>query len=186
MAYSRTGPQGSRLFTMVSEHHLIFAIGLVLLAVALGALLYSSRNLSSSNVPRTKITHRQLTSLGYAYEPAISPDGLSVAYVSRKFGEPQKLMVRASTGEELELSGVRTWHFRDGLPTGPKYFSLAMSTHRTIQSPQRKFAAFQLFLAWAELFIRYLQGYMPVGLLPMDRRLLRLVSRNRKVRVSGW
>ncbi len=103
VAYSRTSPPRSRLFTLVSEHQLVLTTGLLLIVALVGVLLYSTRDLRSSNVPHTKITHHQFTSLGYAYEPALSPDGLFVAYVSRKFGEPQKLMVRASTGTEVEL-----------------------------------------------------------------------------------
>jgi Tol biopolymer transport system component len=70
----------------------------------LGAVLYSTPSLRSSKVPHGKITHKQFTFSGNAYEPAISPDGLFVAYVSRKPGEQQKLMVQGSNGAALELA----------------------------------------------------------------------------------
>lgn len=42
--------------------------------------------------------------MGNAYEPAISPDGMFVAYVTKKLREEQRLMVQASNGAKLELA----------------------------------------------------------------------------------
>jgi eukaryotic-like serine/threonine-protein kinase len=102
--YPRTEAGGSTLLTGVKQHKWGLAAGLVLVGLLLGAVLYSTRSLRSNNVPHAKITHKQFTFLGNAYEPTISPDGLFVAYVSRKPGEQQKLVVQASNGAQLELA----------------------------------------------------------------------------------
>ncbi len=86
------------------SHKWGLAAGLVLIGLLLGAVLYSTRGLRSSNVSHAKITHKQFTFSGNAYEPAISPDGFFVAYISRKPGEQQKLMLQASNGAALELA----------------------------------------------------------------------------------
>jgi serine/threonine protein kinase len=95
---------GSALLSFVKEHKLVLVAGLVLAAFLAGALLYSTRSLRPSKVSRARITHKQFTFSGDAYDPAISPDGLFVSYVSKKPGEKQKLMVQASNGTELELA----------------------------------------------------------------------------------
>jgi Tol biopolymer transport system component len=53
---------------------------------------------------RTWRMHEQYTFSGDAHAPAISPDGLWVAYVSRKFGEQDRLMVQNSSGNIRELA----------------------------------------------------------------------------------
>jgi serine/threonine protein kinase/Tol biopolymer transport system component len=93
----------SALLTVVKEHKLEMVTGVVFIGLLLGTVLYSTHSLRSRNVPHAKITHKQFTFSGDAYEPAISPDGMFVAYVSRKSGEQQRLMVQASGGAELEL-----------------------------------------------------------------------------------
>jgi protein kinase-like protein/WD40 repeat protein len=95
---------GSALLIVAKEHKWGLAAGLVLVGLLLGAVLYSTHSLRSSNVSHAKITHKQFTFLGSAYEPAISPDGMFVAYVSRKPGEEEKLMVQASNGANVELA----------------------------------------------------------------------------------
>jgi Tol biopolymer transport system component len=60
--------------------------------------------LPSGNVSQAKITHKQFTFLGNAYWPALSPDGMFVAYVSKQPGDEQKLMVQASNRASLELA----------------------------------------------------------------------------------
>ena len=96
--------QGSSLFDRAKRNRWGLAAALVLVAILLGGVLYSRRSLPSSKASHAKIAHKQFTFLGNAYEPAISPDGLFVAYILRKYGEPQRLMVRASNGAELELA----------------------------------------------------------------------------------
>jgi Tol biopolymer transport system component len=95
---------GSALLAVVKQHKWWLAAGLVLVGVLLGAVLYSTHRLPTGNGYQAKVTHKQFTFSGNAYEPAISPDGMFVAYVSRKPGEQQKLMVQASNGPELELA----------------------------------------------------------------------------------
>jgi serine/threonine protein kinase len=94
----------SGLLTVAKRHKGWLVAGLVLVGLLLGAVLYSTRSLPSSHVSHAKITHQQFTSSGNAYDPAISPDGMFVAYVSKVFGEQQKLMVQASNGFSVELA----------------------------------------------------------------------------------
>ena len=93
---------GFALLTAIREHKLAWAMGLILVGLVLGAILYSKS--PSENTSPVKVTHKQFTFLGNAYSPAISPDGLFVAYVTRKFGEQQKLIVQASNGSSIELA----------------------------------------------------------------------------------
>ena len=100
------GKEGGKigLFALIREQRLWMTAGLVLAGLLLGSGLYLTRGMRSSNVPHAKITHKQFTFSGDAYSPAISPDGLFVAYVSRKPGEQQKLIVQASDGTKVELA----------------------------------------------------------------------------------
>jgi len=95
---------GSALLAAVREHKWGLVVGVVFVGLLLGAVLYSTHSVRSSDVSRAKITHKQFTFLGNAYDPALSPDGMFVAFVSRKPGEQQKLMVQASNGANLELA----------------------------------------------------------------------------------
>jgi serine/threonine protein kinase len=102
--FPRKDAGGSALLTSAKEHKLVLAAGLFLIALLVGAILYSTHSLRPSNVSHARITHKQFTFSGDAYDPAISPDGLFVSYVSKKPGEKQKLMVQSSNGAELELA----------------------------------------------------------------------------------
>jgi len=103
----------SAFFTAVKEHKLALATGLILVGLVLGAILYSTQKLPSENISPVKVSHKQFTFLGNAYWPAISPDGLFVAYVTKKFGEQQKLMVQASNGSFIEIArATRIWEPR--------------------------------------------------------------------------
>jgi Tol biopolymer transport system component len=59
---------------------------------------------------QVKVTHKQFTFVGNAFSPAISPDGLFVAYVREKFGEQQKLIVQASNGSSIEIAQAELIH----------------------------------------------------------------------------
>jgi serine/threonine protein kinase len=80
------------------------AAGFAILIVILAVVLYMSRKPDSSHISETKTSHRLVTFSGTAYEPAISPDGLFVAYVAGKKGHEQKLIVQAPNGSTLELA----------------------------------------------------------------------------------
>src|SRR5208337_2709420 len=82
-AHPRKKGRETGLFAFIGEHKLWMAAGLVLVGLLLGPVLYSTRVLRSSNVSHAKTTHKQFTFTGDAYSPAISPDGLFAAYVSR-------------------------------------------------------------------------------------------------------
>ena len=78
--------------------------GLVLVCLLLAAVFHGWHrpSLGSSTGPR--LAHRQITFVGDAYMPAISPDGRSVAYVTGHSGSEQKLMLQdLSGGPSLEL-----------------------------------------------------------------------------------
>ena len=90
--------------TGIKQHKLALAMGLTLGALVLGAILYSIQKFRSGNISPLEVTHKQFTFLGNAYSPGISPDGLFVAYVTKKFGEQQKLIVQASNGSSIEIA----------------------------------------------------------------------------------
>ena len=92
----------SALPATVKEHRLALGAGLIFVGLLLGAVLYSTHRLPSEEP--VKVTHKQFTFVGNAFSPAISPDGLFIAYVRKKFGEQQKLMVQASNGSSVEIA----------------------------------------------------------------------------------
>jgi serine/threonine protein kinase len=93
---------GSALLTVIKEHKLAWAMGLVFVGLVIGAIRYSKS--PSESISSLKVTHEQFTFVGNAFSPAISPDGLFVAYVRKKFGEQQKLIVQASNGSSVEIA----------------------------------------------------------------------------------
>jgi serine/threonine protein kinase len=86
----------------VKQHRFALTAGFILVGLLLGAVLYSTHRLPSEGA--VKVTHKQFTFVGNAFSPAISPDGLFVAYVKKKFGEQQKLIVQASNGSSIEIA----------------------------------------------------------------------------------
>jgi Tol biopolymer transport system component/predicted Ser/Thr protein kinase len=92
----------SAFLATVKEHRLAFGAGLILVGLLLGAVLYLTRRSPTEGL--VEVTHRQFTFDGDAFSPAISPDGLFVAYVRRKFGEQQKLIVQAMNGSSTEIA----------------------------------------------------------------------------------
>jgi len=91
-------------FAAIREYRLRLAVSLVVVGLLFGAVLYATSGLRSKNVSQARTPHTQFTFSGDAYEPAISLDGLFVAYASRRPGEPQKLILQASSGVDLELA----------------------------------------------------------------------------------
>jgi serine/threonine protein kinase/WD40 repeat protein len=83
---------------------LVVAAVLAFIILILAAVLYNRRNSASTQVPALETRHRQVTFLGDASEPAISPDGRFVAYVTGKSVQGQKLIMQASNGSTLELA----------------------------------------------------------------------------------
>jgi serine/threonine protein kinase len=86
----------------VKEHRFWLTAGVIFVGLLLGAVLYSTHRLPTEEP--VKVSHRQFTFVGNAFSPAISPDGLFVAYVRKKFGEQQKLIVQASNGSSVEIA----------------------------------------------------------------------------------
>ena len=93
---------GFAMLTAIKEHKLAWALGLIFAALAIGAIRYSKSPSESISPP--KVTHKQFTFVGNAFSPAISPDGLFIAYVRKKFGEQEKLVVQASNGSSVEIA----------------------------------------------------------------------------------
>jgi Tol biopolymer transport system component len=97
----RVGGNSAWLAT-TKQHRFALATGVILLGLLLGTVLYSTHRLRTEEP--VKVSHRQFTFVGNAFSPAISPDGLFVAYVRKKFGEQQKLVVQASNGSSVEIA----------------------------------------------------------------------------------
>jgi serine/threonine protein kinase/Tol biopolymer transport system component len=95
---------GSSAVRIGLQRHSLGAAGLVLVSLILAAIFYMGHNSPSTRTSEVRTAHRQVTFLGNAYEPAISPDGMFVAYVTRKSGEDQQLMMQAPNGSTLELA----------------------------------------------------------------------------------
>lgn len=119
-AIDTTGPTkpSTTLFQHGSARRSRLALGiggLVLVCLLLAAVFHGWHrpSLGSSSGPR--LAHRQITFVGDAYGPAISPDGRSVAYVTGHSGIEQKLLLQdLSGGPSIELLhgeelGSLTW-----------------------------------------------------------------------------
>jgi Tol biopolymer transport system component len=78
------------------------SVAVILFAATLLPARYGPRTPRAA--PPSEITHRQLTFLGDAYWPAISPDGALVAYVMGQMGQEQKLMVQGTNGPAIEVA----------------------------------------------------------------------------------
>jgi serine/threonine protein kinase/Tol biopolymer transport system component len=124
--------------TFVKQHKWGLAAALILVCLLLASGVYFTRRSPSANVSHAKVTHKQFTFLGNAYEPAISPDGLFVAYIVKRYGEPEKLMVRASNGAELELARAPTLQRPRWSPDGSEvvFFRLEPELYKTDPTPR--------------------------------------------------
>ena len=108
-----------------------WATGAVVILVAVATVLYLHRRSRSDHSPLT-LTHSQITFLGDAYDPAISPDGKSVVYVIRPPGEDMKLMLQdLSGGPSLELMHAPLLQHPTWAPDGSE---LLLSATMTIDS----------------------------------------------------
>jgi serine/threonine protein kinase/Tol biopolymer transport system component len=100
----RQGSRASALIIFVVKHKLALAGCVVLVGLLLSEVVPRMGIHPNVPPPIIRITHNQFTFSGDAHAPAISPDGLFVAYVSRKLGEPDRLMVQASNGAIREVA----------------------------------------------------------------------------------
>lgn len=79
-------------------------LGFMLLAVVLAAVFYAQNHFPKAAHSILPLQHKQVTFVGYAYEPGISRDGMYVAYVDRHPGEEERLVTQSvSGGPSLEL-----------------------------------------------------------------------------------
>jgi serine/threonine protein kinase/Tol biopolymer transport system component len=80
------------------------ASSLILVCIILAAVFYWRHRPSLAESSGPPLVHRQITFVGDAYMPAVSPDGKFVAYVTTQPGSESKLMMQAlSGGPSLEL-----------------------------------------------------------------------------------
>jgi hypothetical protein len=103
------------------------------------------------HVSHAKITHRQFTFSGDAYLPAISPDGLFVAYVKYDPGEKGKLKRRAERRLSLHRSSSEICA---GRQTGPRCSLGCFPGNNPLlmkKNARLAIRAFMSFLAWEEL-----------------------------------
>jgi serine/threonine protein kinase/Tol biopolymer transport system component len=103
MSSSQISGSRSAVVTGLQRHRWGVAGALALVSLILAAVLYLRHSSPSIHISGVKTTHKQVTFVGNASDPAISPDGLFVAYVTGKFGQ-QKLVMQASNGSTLELA----------------------------------------------------------------------------------
>jgi len=117
------GAPGQRRWVKV----LAWSTGLVAV-VALAAVFYSRRAFRTGHTG-LGLAHRQITFVGNAYMPAISPDGRSVAYVTVSLEGEQKLMLQdLSGGPSLELLHGRELHDPTWSPDGSELMLYAATT----------------------------------------------------------
>jgi Tol biopolymer transport system component len=77
---------------------LFVAVALILLAAGAFFGVWKPARLFRTSPPPAQPTHRQITFVGDATYPALSPDGKSVAYVTGKEGQDQRLMLQDPNG----------------------------------------------------------------------------------------
>jgi serine/threonine protein kinase len=84
---------------------LLGAAALILVVAVVAYLASHSPGLFRSSSPPVQPTHRQVTFVGDASYPALSPDGKFVAYVTGELGRGQKLMLQdLKGGQAIEIS----------------------------------------------------------------------------------
>jgi hypothetical protein len=84
---------------------LLGVTAVILVAAAVFYLATKPTGLFRISSPPVQPTHMQITFVGDATYPALSPDGKSVAYVTGKFSEGQRLMLQdLKGGQAIELS----------------------------------------------------------------------------------
>ncbi len=80
-------------------------IGVFLACMLLGSVYYLHQRIAALSQGIPQVAHRQITFNGDAFEGQISPDGKTLAYVTRDFGDEDKLMIKAvNGGPSVELS----------------------------------------------------------------------------------
>ena len=80
-------------------------VAVILLAVAVFYQVWKPAGLFRTSSPPAQPTHRQITFVGDALYPALSPDGKSIAYVTGKTGQQQRLMLQdLKGGQAIEIS----------------------------------------------------------------------------------
>ncbi len=86
----------------------LLGIAVILLAAAVFYLATKPTALFRASSPPVQPTHKQITFVGDATYPALSPDGKLVAYVTGKEDQGQKLMLQDSEGgQAIEIANAR-------------------------------------------------------------------------------
>ena len=110
-----------------------WAAGAAVIFVAVATVLYLHRKSRSDHPPPT-LAHSQITFLGNAYDPAISPDGKSVVYVTKPPGGEMKLMLQdLSGGPSLELMHCTNLGYPSWAPDGSELVFSATTKQDTVR-----------------------------------------------------
>jgi len=111
---------------------LLGAAAVILLAVAVVYLASKPTSLFRASSPPVQPTHRQITFVGDAAYPAISPDGKFIAYVTGRPEHGQRLMLQdLMGGQAIEISRASAIASARWSPDGAE-----LAAHRT-DPPQR-------------------------------------------------
>ena len=103
------------------------AAAVILVAAAIAYLASKPTGLFHASSPPVQPTHRQITFVGDAKYPALSPDGKFVAYVTGKMEQGQRLMLQDLQGEgAIEISKAPTIMAARWSPDGAE-----LAVHRT-------------------------------------------------------
>jgi serine/threonine protein kinase len=94
------------------------AVAVILLAAGVFYEVWKPAGVFRTSSPPAQPTHRQITFVGDALYPALSPDGKSIAYVTGKERHGQRLMLQElEGGQAIEISRPVELRIRDGRQT---------------------------------------------------------------------
>jgi serine/threonine protein kinase len=112
-------PKARKLVKSALRPWLFGAVAVVLLAAGVLYQVWKPAGLFRTSSPPAQPTHTQITFVGDAAFPAISPDGQSVAYVTGKKGQGQRLIFQdLKGGQAIELSKASSLAYPRWSPDG--------------------------------------------------------------------
>jgi serine/threonine protein kinase len=95
------------------------AVAVILLAAGAFYEVWKPAGLFRTSSPPAQPTHRQVSFVGDATDPALSPDGKSIAYVIGKQGQGQRLMLQElKGGQAIEISKASAIRYAKWSPDG--------------------------------------------------------------------
>jgi len=79
-------------------------LGILLTFMVLGTVFVLRREFLGRGRTGSKLVHKQITFVGNAFDPSITPDGSTVVYVTKQPGSDDRLLIQALSGDRtLEL-----------------------------------------------------------------------------------